>query len=124
MMFRGAENMLLVRRLGDSSLAGVTRQFRLVGAGFRVVPWLRFRHRRRGSLFGGGAVDGAGHAGTVLRRADGDGDLDVLLTQIAGPPLLLRNDQQLGRHWLRFKLVGTRSNTSLWALIFTLVGGG
>ena len=37
---------------------------------------------------------------------DGDGDLDVLLTQVAGPPLLLRNDQTLGHHWLRVRLVG------------------
>ena len=33
-----------------------------------------------------------------------------MLTQVGGPPLLLRNDQQLGHHWIRLKLVGTRSN--------------
>ena len=36
---------------------------------------------------------------------DGDGDLDVLLLQTGGPPLLLRNDQALGHHWLRLRLV-------------------
>ncbi len=41
---------------------------------------------------------------------DGDGDLDVLLTQNGGPPLLLRNDQQLEHNFLRFKLTGTQSN--------------
>jgi enediyne biosynthesis protein E4 len=41
---------------------------------------------------------------------DGDGDLDVVLTQAQGPPLLLRNDQSLGHHWFRLKLVGTRGN--------------
>lgn len=41
---------------------------------------------------------------------DGDGDLDVLLTAVARPPRLLRNDQELGHHWLRFKLVGMRCN--------------
>lgn len=35
---------------------------------------------------------------------DGDGDLDVLLLQTGGPPLLLRNDQSLGHHWLRLRL--------------------
>jgi len=48
--------------------------------------------------------------GAAYADIDGDGDLDILLTQIAGPPLLLRNDQQLGHHFLRLKLVGTSSN--------------
>ena len=48
--------------------------------------------------------------GSAFADIDNDGDLDVLLTQIGGPPLLLRNDQKLGHHWLRFKLVGTKSN--------------
>ncbi len=48
--------------------------------------------------------------GCAYADIDGDGDLDVILTQIDGPPLLLRNDQDLHHHFLRLKLVGTRSN--------------
>jgi len=48
--------------------------------------------------------------GSAYADIDGDGDLDVVLTQAGGPPVLLRNDQALGHHWLRLKLTGTKSN--------------
>jgi hypothetical protein len=45
---------------------------------------------------------------------DGDGDLDVILIGNGGPALVLRNDNKLGHHWIRFKLQGdgVRSNRS------------
>ena len=48
--------------------------------------------------------------GSAFADIDADGDLDVVMTQIGGPPLLLRNDQKLDHHWLRLKLVGTKCN--------------
>lgn len=48
--------------------------------------------------------------GASYADIDGDGDLDVLLTASRGPARLLRNDQKLGHHWLRLKLVGSGSN--------------
>jgi enediyne biosynthesis protein E4 len=48
--------------------------------------------------------------GSAYADIDGDGDLDAVLTQAHGAPLLLRNDQQLGHRWIRLKLVGTKSN--------------
>lgn len=43
---------------------------------------------------------------------DGDGDLDVVLTENNGPARLLRNDQSLGRHWVRLDLAGDGRRTS------------
>ena len=48
--------------------------------------------------------------GSAFADIDGDGDLDLVMTQIGGRPLLLRNDQQLGNRWLRLKLIGHRCN--------------
>jgi hypothetical protein len=48
--------------------------------------------------------------GSAYADIDGDGDLDVIITQVGGPPMLLRNDQQLHHHWIKLKLSGTRDN--------------
>jgi len=48
--------------------------------------------------------------GSAFGDIDNDGDLDLVLTQAGGPPLLLRNDQSLGHHWMRIKVVGRTSN--------------
>lgn len=62
--------------------------------------------------------------GSAFADIDGDGDLDVLLLQTGGPPLLLRNDQALGHHWIRLKLVGTRSNRDAIGAEVRLRAGG
>jgi hypothetical protein len=48
--------------------------------------------------------------GAACADVDGDGDVDVLLTQAHGAPLLLRNDQALGGRWLRVRPVGRAAN--------------
>ena len=48
--------------------------------------------------------------GAAYADIDADGDLDVLLTQTGGAPLLLRNEQALDNHWIRVQLSGERGN--------------
>jgi enediyne biosynthesis protein E4 len=43
--------------------------------------------------------------GAAFGDLDGDGDLDVVITQVGRPPLVLRNDQATGHGWLRVALV-------------------
>lgn len=99
------------------------------------------RYRQPAQLFwnAGGApafvaVDSA-HAGSDLFRPvvgrgsayadlDGDGDQDVVIAQLAGPPLILRNDQQLQHHWIRLKLTGRRANRDAIGAWVTVRAGG
>ena len=48
--------------------------------------------------------------GAGFADIDNDGDLDVLITSSGRKPRLLRNDLDLGHHWIRFHLVGDGSN--------------
>jgi hypothetical protein len=75
-------------------------------------------------------VDGAGDLshpmvgrGASYADLDADGDLDVVVTQIDGAPLLLRNDQRLGHHWLRVRLIGRGGNLDAIGARLALTAG-
>jgi hypothetical protein len=48
--------------------------------------------------------------GAAIADFDNDGDLDILVSNNAEPPQLLRNDGGNANHWLEIFLIGTRSN--------------
>ncbi len=48
--------------------------------------------------------------GTAYGDFDEDGDQDIVISVSNGSTVLFRNDQQIGNHWLRVNLQGTRSN--------------
>jgi hypothetical protein len=60
-------------------------------------PGVSAEHSSRGCAFG---------------DFDNDGDLDILIVNLNEPPSLLRNDLRGASHWLKLKLVGTKSNRS------------
>jgi hypothetical protein len=75
------------------------------------------------------------HAGPAIAAAhssrgcafgdfDNDGDLDILIVNLNEPPSLLRNDMRPGNHWLKVRLVGTKSNRSaIGARVIARYGG-
>ncbi|MGZ5545990.1 MAG: CRTAC1 family protein, partial [Limisphaerales bacterium] len=61
--------------------------------------------------------------GSAFADIDGDGDLDVLLTQANGSVRLLRNERAPDKHWARIKLVGHKSNRdAIGAVVKARVG--
>ena len=50
--------------------------------------------------------------GCAFGDFDNDGDMDVLIFNMNEPPSLLRNDLKGIHHWLKVKLIGTKSNRS------------
>jgi hypothetical protein len=78
---------ILFRNLGNGS-------FEEIGD---AGPGLSTPHSSRGCAFG---------------DFDNDGDLDILILNMNEPPSLLRNDVKGHHHWLKIKLIGTKSNRS------------
>jgi hypothetical protein len=85
------------------------------------VSFVPVRTRGAGDLFR--PLVGRGCAYADL---DGDGDLDVVLTENGGPARLLRNDGGNQNHWIRLVLEGdgVRSNRSAIGAAVTVEAGG
>lgn len=58
--------------------------------------------------------------GSAYGDFDGDGDADLVMVANGGSPLILRNDQQLGHHWVRLTLEGKSVNRNAIGAIVRL----
>jgi hypothetical protein len=73
---------------------------------------------------GPGIADAHTSRGCAFGDFDNDGDLDVVVVNLNEPPSLLRNDVTGEGHWLKVKLVGTKSNRSaIGATVVAHYGG-
>jgi enediyne biosynthesis protein E4 len=78
---------------------------------------LLYRNRRDGTFeeiaasLGPALLERRASRGAAFGDYDEDGDLDVMVNDLDGPPMLLRNDggSRLG-HWISLRLIGTKSN--------------
>ncbi len=62
--------------------------------------------------------------GIATADIDADGDQDILITQNGRRPVLLRNDQNTGHHWLRVQLAGRAPNPEAIGARISLSAGG
>jgi hypothetical protein len=61
---------------------------------------------------GPGVAEVHSSRGCAFGDFDNDGDMDIVVINLNEPPSLLRNDVTGDGHWLKVKLVGTKSNRS------------
>jgi enediyne biosynthesis protein E4 len=61
--------------------------------------------------------------GCAFGDFDNDGDIDIIINNLDGPPTLLRNDGGNRRSWLAVKCIGTKSNRSAIGARVTLACG-
>ncbi len=73
---------------------------------------------------GTGISDLHSSRGCAFGDFDNDGDVDVLIMNMNEPPSLLRNDARNENHWLKLKLIGTKSNRSAIGATVVLTAGG
>ena len=62
--------------------------------------------------------------GAAWADVDLDGDLDLAITQVGGPAVLLRNDQATGNGWLRVRLAGRPPHREAIGAEVVLTAGG
>ncbi|MGH9871494.1 MAG: CRTAC1 family protein [Pyrinomonadaceae bacterium] len=62
--------------------------------------------------------------GLTVGDYDNDGDLDVLISNNGGPPLLLRNEGGNRNNWLGLQLVASRSNPAAVGAVITWQAAG
>jgi enediyne biosynthesis protein E4 len=81
-------------------------------------PKVLYRNTGAGKFIDASKTSGSGISSLAAARGcafgdyDNDGDVDVLINPINEAPQLLRCNAGQGNHWIKVKLIGTKSNRS------------
>jgi hypothetical protein len=62
--------------------------------------------------------------GLAVADLDNDGNVDIVVADIDGSPMILHNNGIPGTHWVSFELAGTKSNRLALGARVTIVAGG
>jgi enediyne biosynthesis protein E4 len=93
-------------------------------------PRILFRNLKNGKFeelmdqAGPGVSTPHASRGCAFGDFDNDGDVDILVMNLNEPPSLLRNDVTGTNHWIKVKLIGTKSNRSAIGARVTAHYGG
>lgn len=77
---------------------------------YKEVPLLAMNHRGRFERTDSGVTSPLAARGAAVGDINNDGQMDVVVTTLGGPPVLLLNRGTTGNRWLSVSLRGTRSN--------------
>jgi len=77
---------------------------------YKELPLLALNHNGRFERADSGVTTPLAARGAAFGDINNDGWMDVLLTTLGGPPVLLLNRARSGNHWLSITLRGTHSN--------------
>jgi enediyne biosynthesis protein E4 len=89
---------------------------------YKEVPLLALNHNGRFERADSGVTTPLAARGAAFGDINNDGAMDVLITTLGGPPILLLNRANGGNHWLTITLRGTRSNRDGYGARVTVNG--
>ena len=77
---------------------------------YKEVPLLAMNHHGHFERIDSGVTTALAARGAAFGDINNDGRMDVIVTSLGAPPVVLLNRENSGNHWLSIKLQGKRSN--------------